>query len=265
MEPGTLKRSKDSILLIEDDEHYANLEKQILEEKFDFKIVVRSGKAEVKKSDIAKAALIIVDFNLPDTTGEELVKEIRQQTDVPILVVTGNRELEIAINTLKTGATDFLMKSPQTLILLPNVVERSIRDYETQNLLKEKELKKERFNAQIETLRQVLTTLAHYINNSTTTIYGYAQLCQQDKSDKDRVEKLIQVSIKETQRITFVLQELENFVNNLELRTTSYLNIPDAMFAIESRINEKIKRFIEEMESKERKERKNQENDEIET
>lgn len=238
-----MEESKNSILIVEDDENYAQLEKSMVEENFDLSVIVQHDRKSLRAEDIDSAKLVIVDFNLPDTTGQELVKIIRERSDVPIIVVTGNQQLETAINTLKEGANDFLVKSPQTLILLPNVIKRTLEEYRNKKLLKEKARKKERLDAQIETLRQVLTTLAHYINNSTTTIFGYAQLCQKDTTNKENVDKLIQISIKETKRITFVLQELENLVNNLELKTTSYLDIPNAMFAIEARINEKMKNF----------------------
>jgi nitrogen-specific signal transduction histidine kinase len=96
----------------------------------------------------------------------------------------------------------------------------------------------------VETLRQVLTTLAHYINNSTTTIFGYAQLCEQDPTNAERCKKLAKIGIKETQKITFVIRELENFINSMEIKTTDYVNIPNAMFEIE----ENIKKKMEELE-----------------
>ena len=98
----------------------------------------------------------------------------------------------------------------------------------------------ERIDLKVETLRQVLTTLAHYINNSTTTIYGYAQLCEQNPTDTLRCKKLSAVSIKETQKISFVLQELEEFVNTTEIKTTNYVNIPEAMFSIEENLKKKM-------------------------
>ncbi len=248
MTAKTLKSEKAkqyAFLIIEDDANFANLEKEIIEEYFDDPVIIRHEMKEVTQDDIDAAKLAIMDFNLPDGTGAELIKAFRQRSKVPVLVVTGNQQLETAIKTLKEGANDFLVKSPQTLVMLPNAVKRALKEYENKKLLKDEEIKKERLDAQIQTLRQVLTTLAHYINNSTTTVSGYAQLCEQNPEDKNNMNKLIEVSIKETTRITFVLQELENLVNNLELKTTSYLNIPHAMFAIEDRIREKMEKFQE--------------------
>ncbi len=232
------------ILIVEDDPNYAFLEKEQISEELNFPIVLRSKAADIEPIDVDNALVVILDFNLPDTTGAELLKKIRQQSDVPVILLTGQNDVEIAVQVLKSGANDFLVKSPQTLVLLPQVIKRTLNEYELRQKEKEEKILKERQKAQLETLRQILTTLAHYINNSTTTIYGYAQLSKNNPTNLKTINKLIEISIKETKRITFVLQELENLVNRFELQTTSYLDVPNAMFDIERKINEKMKKFL---------------------
>ncbi|MCD6374524.1 MAG: response regulator [Caldisericaceae bacterium] len=232
------------ILIVEDDPNYAFLEKEQISEELNFPVVLRSKAADIEPVDVDNALVVILDFNLPDTTGAELLKKIRQQSDVPVILLTGQNDVEIAVQVLKSGANDFLVKSPQTLVLLPQVIKRTLNEYELKQKEKEEKILKERQKAQLETLRQILTTLAHYINNSTTTIYGYAQLSKNNPANLKTINKLIEISIKETKRITFVLQELENLVNRFELQTTSYLDVPNAMFDIERKINEKMKKFL---------------------
>ncbi len=237
--------SQKHILIVEDDPHYAIIAKEHIKEELDFPVVIRKNGTEIEPLDLDKALTIILDYNLPDITGIELLKNIRKRTRVPVIILTGYNEADLAVKALKSGADDFLAKSPQSLALLPRVIKRSLKEF----ILKEKEKKekilKERQRAQLETLRQILTTLAHYINNSNTTIFGYAQLAKNNPTNKNTIEKLIEISMKETKRITFVLQELENLVNRLELQTTSYLDVPNAMFDIERKINDKMKKFLE--------------------
>ena len=240
------------ILIVEDDPHYALLEKEHIEDELTFPVLLRTKMAELAPEDIDNALLIILDFNLPDTTGTELLKKIRKQSDIPVILLTGQNEVDIAVAALKSGANDFLVKSPQTLVLLPQVIRRTLNEYDIGKKIKKQELLRERQEAQVQTLRQILTTLAHYINNSTTTIFGYAQLSKQNPQNTQTIKKLIDISIRETRRITFVLQELENLVNKFELQTTSYLNVPDAMFDIERNINEKMKKFLEQQTKREK-------------
>ena len=47
----------------------------------------------------------------------------------------------------------------------------------------------------------------------------------------------------ETKKITLVLKELEKFVNSMEIKTTNYVNIPNAMFEIEDAIKKKMQKL----------------------
>jgi len=235
------------ILIIEDDEDHAFLEADILNDEMDCKVTVAISKADFLSIDLEKQDIVLLDFNLPDATGSEILNMIREKVDIPVIIITAQKEMQIAINTLKEGANDFLEKSPQNIAILPKTVKKVYDEYVQNKQTQSKELEEEMLQIRVETLRQILTTLAHYINNSTTTISGYAQLATQNPEDIRRAVKLSQVSLKETQKITLVLKELESFVNNMEIKTTNYVDIPNAMFEIE----ENLKRKMQELEEPE--------------
>lgn len=228
------------VLIIEDDIDHAFLEEDILLDELGCSVETVKNRKEVTRRAVEGANLVLLDYNLPDATGDEVLAFIRSFSEIPVIIITGDDQLQTAVQTLKGGATDFLVKSPQNITLLPQIVQKSWEEYERKRELDRERSEKERLNTKVETLRQVLTTLAHYINNSTTTIFGYAQLCQQNDPDIKRCQKLAHISIKETKKITLVLQELENFVNTMDIKTTNYINIPDAMFAIEENLKEKM-------------------------
>ena len=232
------------ILIIEDDEDHAFLESDILEDELDCEVTVAVSKNDMSRINLEEQDIVLLDFNLPDSNGSDILNLIREKTDIPVIIITAQKDMQIAINTLKEGANDFLEKSPQNIAILPKIVERVYQEYLNAREIRNKIHEKEQLHTRIETLRQILTTLAHYINNSTTTISGYAQLATQNPEDIRRAGKLAQVSLKETQKITLVLKELENFVNNMEIKTTNYVDIPNAMFAIE----ENLKRKMQELE-----------------
>ena len=229
------------ILIIEDDPDYAFLEEDVLNEQLDCEVSIVTNREALQKNTVLLADVILLDYNLPDAAGSEVLSDIRKWSDIPVLMVTGNEQLQTAVDTLKGGAVDFVNKSPDSIQKLPQLVTDAVLKYRKEKLQAKQEKDKEKEGIKIETLRQVLTTLAHYINNSTTTIYGYAQLCEQNITDSHCCRKLMEVSIKETQKISFVLQELEEFVNTTEIKTTNYVNIPDAMFAIEENLKKKMK------------------------
>ncbi len=234
-------KKKLRILIIEDDDDHAFLESDILQDELECTITVAASKSEFDAIDLTRQDVVLLDFNLPDSTGDQLLRIIREQTDIPVIIITAQKDLKIAIETLKDGANDFLEKSPNNIKFLPSIVKKAYNLYLKSKKAQEQEREKEELDTKVETLRQVLTTLSHYINNSTTTISGYAQLALQFPNDLAKIEKFANISIKETKKITFVLKELERFVTTMEIQTTNYVDIPNAMFNIEENIQSKMR------------------------
>ena len=228
------------ILILEDDEDHAFLEEDILSDELNCEIKVVDSKANLTEDDIFFADVVLLDFTLPDADGDEILSYIKQKTDVPVIIITGDEHVKTAVNILKGGASDFVIKSPQNIALLPRIVNRVLGEYKNMKILEQEKKEKEELNTKIETLHQVLTTLAHYINNSTSTISGNAQLCEEAGYDKNRFDRLVNICRSETKKITLVLKELEKLVNSMDIKTTNYANIPDAMFAIEDAIKKKM-------------------------
>ena len=231
---------KTRILILEDDEDHAFLEEDILSDELNCEIRVIGSKAELNEDDVYFADIVLLDYTIPDADGDDLLHLIKNMTDVPVIVITDDEQVKTAVNTLRGGASDFVIKSPQNIALLPRIVNRVLDEFKNLKDLEKERREKEALRTKVETLHQVLTTLAHYINNSTSTISGYAQLCEQDSFDSKRYEKLVNISIKETKKITSVLKELETLVNSMEIKTTNYINIPNAMFAIEDGIKKRM-------------------------
>ncbi len=240
--------SKIKILIVEDDPDHAFLEQDILLDELACEVSIVSKGADLLNEQIGASDIMLIDFNLPDTTGAELIERIRRLSDVPVIVITGDDQINTAVATLKHGANEFLSKSPSNISMLPGIVERVLAQHQNRKKLEQESREKAELETKIETLRQVLTTLAHYINNATTTIFGYAQLVSNEPENQSRSMKLAQVSLKETRKITYVLQELERFVSSMEIKTTNYVNIPNAMFEIEENIKKRMQEISQQKE-----------------
>ena len=71
---------------------------------------------------------IILDLMLPGKSGEDIIKNVRKISDVPIIVISAKSEEEAKIEVLKLGADDFLLK-PFNLEELYLKVQRHIKKY----------------------------------------------------------------------------------------------------------------------------------------
>ncbi|MCI9565290.1 MAG: response regulator transcription factor [Eubacterium sp.] len=115
------------ILIIEDDKSiskelynlliHSGYETEILE---DFS----NSKEEALKS---RADLILLDINIPELNGELLLKEIRKESDVPVIMVTSKTSEVDEVLSISYGADDFITKpySPAVLLLrIQNIFKR---------------------------------------------------------------------------------------------------------------------------------------------
>ena len=73
---------------------------------------------------IWKFQLLLMDYRLPRMNALELIKEIRQERklDIPILIVTGQGSENVAVESLKVGANDYLVKREHYLTRLPTLI-----------------------------------------------------------------------------------------------------------------------------------------------
>ena len=106
------------ILIVEDDAHIAELERDYLQLNGFQADIVHDGAEGLRKALDGAYSVIIVDLMLPGLDGYEVVKKIRAVKDVIILVVSAKMEEIDKIRGLEYGADDYLTKpfSPGELV-----------------------------------------------------------------------------------------------------------------------------------------------------
>lgn len=117
------------ILLVEDDPAHATLVRRALhrERPQDQVLVSESLQSTWEQLDQQAFDALVVDFSLPDASGLELLQELRVRgLDVPVIIVTGHGDETTAVQAMKLGASDYIVKSPDYARALPLVVYRAI-------------------------------------------------------------------------------------------------------------------------------------------
>src|SRR6202046_57354 len=130
---------KRQVLVVEDEDHLRRiLELQLLDSGF---AVEKASTAEEALPLIDRADLILTDFKLPGMTGFEMLQIIRRMdSHVPIVIMTAYGTVENAVESMKAGAADFMLK-PFSLDQLIAVVSKAL---EIRNLREEnRQLKEE--------------------------------------------------------------------------------------------------------------------------
>lgn len=119
------------ILILEDSEPHAELLELLLHEGGLRFTAARADSREGFQLELETRApdLILSDYALPAFDGLEALAMAKQRTpDVPFIFVTGTMGEEVAIETLKSGATDYVLKTK--LSRLVPAVERALREAE---------------------------------------------------------------------------------------------------------------------------------------
>ncbi|MCZ8519268.1 MULTISPECIES: response regulator transcription factor [Paenibacillus] len=110
--------SGQTILLVEDDKEIGEIIKKYLERN-EYRVVwSRSGEEAVALAARERPDLAILDVLLPDRSGFEICRELREITSAPILFLSCKKEEEDKINGLNLGGDDYITKpfSPNELV-----------------------------------------------------------------------------------------------------------------------------------------------------
>lgn len=134
-----MDNSKIHILIVDDDDKIRDLLKQYLKNNnFFISTAINASDAE-EKLKIVKFDLAIIDIMMPGKDGLQLTKEIRENIDLPIILLTAKGEAEDRVRGLELGAEDYLPKpfEPKELLLrIKNVIKRIKKDNHIINVIK---------------------------------------------------------------------------------------------------------------------------------
>jgi DNA-binding response OmpR family regulator len=99
------------ILIAEDDAPVAKfLSSGLLCDHYDVRIAT-AGRQVTQMMENGPCDLIILDLNLPDVSGMEVLRQVRSaRPHLPVLILTGSARVEDRVNGLNSGADDYLTK-----------------------------------------------------------------------------------------------------------------------------------------------------------
>jgi DNA-binding NtrC family response regulator len=146
--------------------------------------------------------MLLIDYYLPEMNGLEVTKAIRQESiDVPIIFLTSNRDFRLAIEVMKYGVEDYIVKDEAVDSVLPrtilNILERvrlkrQIADQKKADLILQKKT---------DAIRELIVTVCHEFNNPLAAI----------KISTDIIRR--QTAIEEDERI---LTDLDGHIGTVE-------------------------------------------------
>ncbi|MCC6371723.1 MAG: sigma-54-dependent Fis family transcriptional regulator [Bacteroidia bacterium] len=111
------------IFIIEDDEWFGQLLKHHLSLNPDYNITLLSSASQCLENLYKKPDIVCIDFGLPDITGDILLQKIKAvNKNLPVIVISGQEDISVAVNFLKSGASDYIVKDEHTKDMLWNAI-----------------------------------------------------------------------------------------------------------------------------------------------
>ena len=130
---------QNKILIVDDDENICELLRLYLEKDGFETIVANDGEKAVKFAKLYNPGLILLDIMLPLLDGWQVCREIRKQSDTPIIMLTAKGETFDKILGLELGADDYVTKPFETKEVIARIkaVLRRSNDKDKQNSVEE--------------------------------------------------------------------------------------------------------------------------------
>lgn len=99
------------MMLVDDEERFLSTTKKLLERKGHAVETATSGSEALEKLATRNIHVVVLDVKMPGMDGIETLKAIKRQFPlVEVIMLTGHATVESAVEGLKSGATDYLMK-----------------------------------------------------------------------------------------------------------------------------------------------------------
>ena len=200
------------VLIIEDDETFQHL-LEIRLESFMGELDVQSfssisaAREWISSQESLDFDLVVLDQHLPDGRGIDLLFEDWFQ-DLTVLAVSSDESPEMPGETLKAGATYFLSKANVSQPLFKPLIEGIME----RNTLRKELTQLQVDSAIIDTVKTLVSTLKHEINNPLGAVLGATYLIRNNKeATKEQIEAA-ELAEESGKRIKHVLDKLAEAV-----------------------------------------------------
>jgi signal transduction histidine kinase len=193
------------ILVVDDNPEFTGMIARLLELNGFQVLVALNGHSALEKITSESCEVVLLDLNLPDMSGMEVLKRIKKtDEDVAVIIITGYGGEQVAVDIMKAGASDFLSKPIHYNTLLKTL--------ESALIIRAAQIEDKR-SQHYTPLERFFPFLAHEIRNPLHAIGGSLAIIQRRCDLNDNLlAQSIHIIQEEIQHLTDFVQECLDFV-----------------------------------------------------
>lgn len=159
------------LLLVDDDAEYASITKHYLRtlqnKKFTLDWVNDGDAALAYVREHPETDLILMDYYLPNKNGIEIIKLLFDEKNaIPVILLTSNKDFRVAIEAMKYGVEDYLLKEDMIETTLPRAIVSVLDRVNLKRRIHEAEDRKHASEA----IQELIVTMCHEFNNPLAAI-----------------------------------------------------------------------------------------------
>jgi len=144
----------------EDREFYRRMLSQDPEYQLQF-LEAETGEEGLETALTGNPDCLLLDYRLPDLDGLEFLTRLRERLRVPVIVLTGQGNESVAVEAMKGGAQDYLLKGQVTRQSLQSAVRNAVEKVALQREVEERTAELARANEALQKMYGELETLVH--------------------------------------------------------------------------------------------------------
>ena len=113
------------IFVVEDNEFFSQLIKQKLESNDQNEVTLFNNGDDFRRNLHLNPDIVVLDYNLPNTTGIDLLKEIKNFNDqIKTILISGQEKVDVVIEAYENGAEEYINKDDNALTMLDLKVQK---------------------------------------------------------------------------------------------------------------------------------------------